>query len=923
DEEGDVIEYSLTVTNTGNVTLTDVTITDPLTGLDQNIGTLAPGESETITTTYTVTQQDVDRGSVINLATATGTDPDGGETEGTDEIEVTGEKNPAISIEKSTTTESFDQEGDVIEYSLTVTNTGNVTLTDVTITDPLTGLDQNIGTLAPGESETITTTYTVTQQDVDRGSVTNLATATGTDPDGGETGGSGSVVVEGEGNPSIDLTKTAGVETYTEVGQEIPYTLVVTNTGNETLTNVVVLDPLTGLVETIPNLDPGESVSIETTYVVTEGDISAGTITNTATATGNAADGQLVEDSASTLITVGILPGIQIEKSVDKTAVIAVGEVINYTLVVTNTGNSILEDVVVTDPLTGFEEEIPSIAPGESISFETTYTVTAEDFSEKEEIVNVAFVSAPNPGGGENLTDQDEVTTDLLCEGQTLVTGSLFTVIGREPLANVPVILIPKENTDGDTILVLTNSNGRYVFRDVNPGDYFIYVLDQVLLTSKGLRPVDGDTASITVQPCVYEDVDFRYAPSGSGPAFNLVLSGFVWYDLNGDGVQNEWYDANGDGEVTQNVISPGEPLNVFNWEWIDLNGDGSYLGPENEGELNKAGFGNPDGTNIQIKGPNEYEATATVGQFGFWRHELNKADPYGEYEVTLITDPVFDAVGLQLGASGLVKNLPDPSGRLADLEAERRLVCEITTPVVQFGTVSPNNLISFDFDYGLRCFLVEDEVNLAVEKTSFDIEIYEGDEFVYEVKLRNIDDTDASEVILIDDLPLNVSYLSSEIISNPSGAEVTLTVSGNRLTWNIPEFTAGAELVVEIRVRAGDPGLITNIAEVSASENDIDEQDNRADDVNEILPFRIPNVITPGTIDGDNDTFEILGLGKFVSNEIVIFNRWGDHVFETEDYQNDWNAPGQVAGTYFYVLKTIDREGRPHEFKGWIQVIK
>ncbi|WP_420915629.1 DUF7507 domain-containing protein, partial [Algoriphagus confluentis] len=176
DEEGDVIEYSLTVTNTGNVTLTDVTITDPLTGLDQNIGTLAPGESETITTTYTVTQQDVDRGSVTNLATATGTDPDGGETEGTDEIEVTGEKNPAIEIEKTTTTTSFDEEGDVIEYSLTVTNTGNVTLTDVTITDPLTGLDQNIGTLAPGESETITTTYTVTQQDVDRGSVTNLAT---------------------------------------------------------------------------------------------------------------------------------------------------------------------------------------------------------------------------------------------------------------------------------------------------------------------------------------------------------------------------------------------------------------------------------------------------------------------------------------------------------------------------------------------------------------------------------------------------------------------------------------------------------------------------------------------------------------------------------------------------------------------------
>ena len=91
---------------------------------------------------------------------------------------------------------------------------------------------------------------------------------------------------------------------------------------------------------------------------------------------------------------------------------------------------------------------------------------------------------------------------------------------------------------------------------------------------------------------------------------------------------------------------------------------------------------------------------------------------------------------------------------------------------------------------------------------------------------------------------------------------------------------------------------------------------------MNEILPFHIPNVITPNN-DGDNDTFEIQGLGKFVSNEIVIFNRYGDHVFETENYQNDWDAPDQTSGTYFYVLSAKDKDGNDHEFKGWIQVIK
>jgi hypothetical protein len=55
----------------------------------------------------------------------------------------------------------------------------------------------------------------------------------------------------------------------------------------------------------------------------------------------------------------------------------------------------------------------------------------------------------------------------------------------------------------------------------------------------------------------------------------------------------------------------------------------------------------------------------------------------------------------------------------------------------------------------------------------------------------------------------------------------------------------------------------------------------------------------------------------------LVIFNRLGDHILEAENYQNDWSAEGLVAGTYFYVLTAIDRNGDPVEFKGWIQVIK
>jgi gliding motility-associated-like protein/uncharacterized repeat protein (TIGR01451 family) len=247
----------------------------------------------------------------------------------------------------------------------------------------------------------------------------------------------------------------------------------------------------------------------------------------------------------------------------------------------------------------------------------------------------------------------------------------------------------------------------------------------------------------------------------------------------------------------------------------------------------------------------------------------------------------------------------------------------EYTLRYVLRETLNPTNS-----DTGTVTFrLVDNTTDLSVTKTSNEAEVFEGDEFEYVITVRNVGSTDATEVMIVDDLPTGISYVGSTFTSNNGQIAVNTSVQGSRITWNVPFFPQGGVLVITLKVKAGalsgeNPLIITNGVTVSAKEVETNPSDNSDSDVNRVNPFFIPNVITPDG-DGKNDTFEIKGLNKFVQNEIVIFNRYGDHVFKQSNYENGWDAQGLVAGTYFYVLTGVDSQGKKHDFKGWIQVIK
>ena len=127
-------------------------------------------------------QADLDGGSIINVATASGTDPGGSPvTSPSDSKTVTVVVNPALSLVKSSAMPTYVAIGEAIGYSYLVTNEGNVTLTNVTVDDdndddPRVSCPATL--LAPGEAMTCTSHRTVTPSD--RGSITNRATASST-----------------------------------------------------------------------------------------------------------------------------------------------------------------------------------------------------------------------------------------------------------------------------------------------------------------------------------------------------------------------------------------------------------------------------------------------------------------------------------------------------------------------------------------------------------------------------------------------------------------------------------------------------------------------------------------------------------------------------------------------------------------------
>ena len=454
DTAGEVIEYTITVDNTGNVDLTGVVLTDTFAGGatlvsgDTNTnGILETTETWVYSADYVVTQADLNAGApLVNVATV--------DTDQTalqqDDASSTVAQNPALTIVKSLTNANdavVDTAGEVIEYTITVDNTGNVDLTGVVLTDTFAGG----ATLVSGDTNTnsiLETTetwvysadYMVTQADLNAGApLVNVATVD-TDQTALQQDDASSTVAQ---NPALTIEKSltnANDAVVDTAGEVIEYTITVDNTGNVDLTGVVLTDTFAGGA-TLVSGDTNTNGILETTetwvysadYTVTQADLNAGApLVNVATV--DTDQTALQQDDAISTVAQSKILHIEKDATVPGNTANVAGEVISYTMAVTNLGNAAIANVVVNDPFTTNEAPVMNglfnigdldqdnlLDVTETWQYTASHVVTQAEIDADVPIVNTATVTGT---GATPDLDDASISTEL---PPSILDGALIT----------------------------------------------------------------------------------------------------------------------------------------------------------------------------------------------------------------------------------------------------------------------------------------------------------------------------------------------------------------------------------------------------------------------------------------------------------------------------------------------------------------
>ncbi|MCM3749313.1 hypothetical protein M3223_18300 [Paenibacillus pasadenensis] len=710
--------------------------------------------------------------------------------------------------------------GDIITYTVTITNSGTANVSNVILTDPLPASlnfvsgsvtvggvvrptadirsGVSIGTVAFGSS--VTTTYRAVVASLPSPpQANNTASASFTFQ--GIPGGSTITAVIPSNTvstpvyaPVLSLAKSASTSAAT-VGDTITYTINVANSGSIAAATVLTDNIPSGSQyvagsfrvngTVIPGANPAAGVSI--------GSIAAGgsatvtfqvnvvslpsppQLTDQATAayTYQPPDGRTLSGSAaSNTITIPVsLPSVSLTKTASRTN-LAVGETMTYTSVITNSGGTALTNVILTDPIPAGSSFVsgsvvvggvsrPTAVPASGISVGTIASGTSVTVT-----FQVTAVSVP-PGG--QLSNQSKASYSSGTSTGQALSGTVLTPVFQ------PVITLTKAASAtsvvvGDTVnYTVTASNGGNIAATVTVTDPIPAGASFVPGTvTVGGTPVPGanPATGIAVGPV---------APGGSVPVtFQLLLnslpspptltnqaSASFTYTLPGGGSFN--------GSAQSNTVSlPASSPNVTIAK--SVNESYAAVGDVLTYTLNVQNTGASSITGVIISDPLPPELTFQTGSVTINGSPAAGANPNTGINIGTIAAGggafiVFQAAVNSLPASGVIQNQAKAaftSGAFSGASASEVTTVNVLQPI------------------------------LSIEKSASSSALTVGDTFTYSLRIRNSGNATALFTVS-DPLPAGLTFVENSVVINGAPAPGLDPQTG----FNLPLINPGAEVIV------------------------------------------------------------------------------------------------------------------------------
>ncbi|UYO98704.1 DUF11 domain-containing protein [Microbacterium sp. M28] len=627
------------------------------------------------------------------------------------------------------------------------------------------------------------------------------------------------------------------------------YTMVTSNSGPSSATDVVITDPLdpaTTFVSAtsdagtcdfdgsvvscdLGTLAPGSSV--ETTVTVTLAPDVDAAVQNTATATSSASDGDATNNASSTSFAPTIVADLAVTKQASAATVTA-GDTFTYTVDVSNVGPSVAQNAVLTDTVPqGMTVESVATAP-DGICASTAIGIRCDwatiEPGETETVTITVLVDANTPAG--TLTNTASVASPADDADTTNNSASADVTVVQSADLGVQKTATPTTGVPGtpQSFTITVTNDGPSTARGVSVADF----LPEGFIDPT--TPTEGCQITGSVGTCLLGDlepgatrtvtVNGVIAADATGTISNTVTAATTTTDPNGDN-----YSAtvdvplapSADVSLTKTTSTPS----------VALDGDVTYVVTvRNDGPSTATGV---VVTDVVEDGIALVDGTATAGTWSIDGWVVGTMQPGAEESLTI--SAVATAEGTFTNTATASAETPDPDA--GDLTGS----AEVTVAAA---------------------------ANLSIEKTAAPASVEVGEQITYTLTVNNAGPNAAIDMVISDPLP-------AELI-DPTTTTPGCSFVGNEFRCEVPSFPAasGGQLVYTATV---DPATastsVTNTASVFATTADPDTTDNTASTTTPITGTGAIELTKTAGVPTDVDGDGAIGVGDEIPYDFTVTN--------------------------------------------------